>query len=88
MGTRFQECSKDRSQERSQERSPERSQERSQERSPERSPERSREYGRFCERCCMLLAVYAIFPQVSVYIAVLTCVAMVFSPIQHILEAF
>ena len=39
----------------------------------------------------MLLAVYAISikkkTQVSVYIAVLTYVAMVFRPIQHILEA-
>ena len=38
----------------------------------------------------MLLAIYAILiknPQVSVYTAVLTYVAMVFCPIQHILEA-
>ena len=36
-------------------------------------------YGQFCEHCFMLLvAVYAISPQVSVYIAVLTCVATVF----------
>ena len=39
----------------------------------------------------MLFAVYAISienPQVSVYIAVLTYVAMVFCPIQHILEVY
>ena len=45
----------------------------------------------WCTTCySMLLAVYAISiknPQVNVYIVVLAYIAMVFCPIQHILEA-